>query len=490
MRPRIVIRPDSPYLPLFQRGGTRYKVILSGRGARKSFTVSGALLDRTYDDDGTILFTRYTLVNAEASILPEFTDKIDRLRVSRDFVQRGNDLYNTVTGGKILFRGIKTSSGINTAALKSIPKLKLWVNDESEELVDEDVFDTIDLSIRYIGKYKDPDTKKVTDVPGEVWLVGNSPDIDHFLYRRFYKERGIEDVWNGVKDDVTYIWTTYLTNSFLPPEYIALAEKCKAVDVEKYNRVWLGHFAMHKEGLIYKGWHKDDDFFWPVQLPCWYGIDWGFANDPAAVVRVAFDQLRHVLYVKELMYETGMLTADIARVIREDIYNRLREHEVGEKRVCWANGKLFRQEQTGTTEIPRGEDFDKHLVEAGFVGWEVDDIREWVGSIERLDGEIYCDPARPEQIREMKINHGLWAMSAVNTDKVGRIEYLKYFDVRFIGDDIEHEVRNYRWQTSKTDKTQYINKPQDGGDHLMDAISYGAVTHLRRLGIANKLGEK
>jgi thymidine kinase len=37
-----------------------------------------------------------------------------------------------------MFRGIKTSSGINTAALKSIPKLKMWVNDESEELVDEE----------------------------------------------------------------------------------------------------------------------------------------------------------------------------------------------------------------------------------------------------------------------------------------------------------------------------------------------------------------
>jgi len=81
-------------------------------------------------------------------------------------------------------------------------------------------------------------------------------------------------------------------------------------------------------------------------------------------------------------------------------------------------------------------------------------------------------------------------MAAVNTDKVGRIEYLKYFDVRYIGDNIDHEVRNYRWQTSKTDKTKYINKPQDGGDHLMDATSYGAVTHLRRQGIANKLGEQ
>jgi len=478
MRGKVVIYDDDLYFPLFVKGGTRYKVVMGGRGSAKSYTISTALLVRSYEDDGTILFTRYTLTNAEVSILPEFLDKIKRLDWGADFVQTGNDIVNTRSGGKILFRGIKTSTGINTAALKSIPKLKMWVNDESEELVDETVFDTIDLSIRY------------NNAPGEVWIVANPPDIDHFLYRRFFKDMGVEDVWNGVKDNVTYIHTTYLNNPYLPPEYVALAERCKEVDREKYEHIWLGHFAMHKEGLIYKGWKEIGDDYWPNNLPCWYGIDWGFANDPAAVVRVTFDELRHVLYVKELMYATGMLTADIARVIREDIYNRHREHEVGGKHVSWAKGRLFRLEETGTTEIPRGDDFAKSLVEAGFVGWEVDDIREWAASIERMDGEIYCDPARPEQIREMKINHGLWAMAAVNTDKVGRIEYLKYFDVRFIGENIEHEVRNYRWQTSKTDKTQYINKPQDGGDHLMDAISYGAVTHLRRLGIANKLGEK
>ena len=473
MKPRINIKASSPYLPLFQRGGTRYKLILGGRGSAKSFTVSTALIDRTYDDDGTILFTRFTLVNAEVSILPEFVDKIERLGLQGDFTKSGNDLVNIRTGGRILFRGIKTSSGINTAALKSIPKLKMWVNDESEELVDETIFDTIDLSIRY------------NDAPAEVWLVANPPDIDHFLYRRFFKQRGIEDVWNGVKDDVTYIWTTYLTNPHLPPEYVELAERSKAVDMAYYEHVWLGHFARHKEGLIYKGWKEITDADYPTNLPCWYGIDWGFSNDEAAVVRVCFDNDTHTIFIRELLYETGMLTADIARVIRTDIVSRKRTHQVGDAVLQWERGVLTHNGQT----IPR-VNLENELAAIGFVGWQIDDIREWVASIERCDGEIYCDPARPEQIRELKINHGLWAMAAINTDKVGRIEYLKYFDVCFIGDNIDHEIRNYRWQTSKTDKTKYINKPQDGGDHLADSISYACCTHLRRLGIANKLGEQ
>ena len=473
MRPRINIKASSPYLPLFQRGGTRYKLVLGGRGSAKSFTVATALIDRTYDDDGTILFTRYTLVNAEVSILPEFVDKIERLGLQGDFTKSGNDLVNIRTGGRILFRGIKTSSGINTAALKSIPKLKMWVNDESEELVDETIFDTIDLSIRY------------NDAPAEVWLVANPPDIDHFLYRRFFKQRGIEDVWNGTKDDVTYIWTTYLTNPHLPDEYVALAERSKAVDMAYYEHVWLGHFATHKEGLIYKGWQEVTDAEWPLHLPCWYGCDWGFSNDPAAVLRVTYDPATHTVWLRELMYETGMLTADIARAIRRDIQGRDRVITIGKRQLLWRGGVLSCDGKVLDLTQP-----DDALDDAGFRGWEVSEARAALEAIERCDGEVYCDPARPEQIREMKINHGLWAMPAVNTDKVGRIEYLKYFDVRYIGDNIRQEVNAYCWEQSKNDKTQYINKPQDGNDHLMDAASYGVVTHLRRQGIANKLGEQ
>ena len=473
MRPRINIKASSPYLPLFQRGGTRYKLVLGGRGSAKSFTVATALIDRTYDDDGTILFTRYTLVNAEVSILPEFVDKIERLGLQGDFTKSGNDLVNIRTGGRILFRGIKTSTGINTAALKSIPKLKMWVNDESEELVDETIFDTIDLSIRY------------NDAPAEVWLVANPPDIDHFLYRRFFKQRGIEDVWNGTKDDVTYIWTTYLTNPHLPDEYVALAERSKAVDMAYYEHVWLGHFATHKEGLIYKGWQEVTDAEWPLHLPCWYGVDWGFSNDPAAVLRVTYDPAMHTVWLRELMYETGMLTADIARAIRRDIQGRDRIITIGKRQLLWRGGVLSCDGKVLDLTQP-----DDALDDAGFRGWEVSEARAALEAIERCDGEVYCDPARPEQIREMKINHGLWAMPAVNTDKVGRIEYLKYFDVRYIGDNIRQEVNAYCWEQSKNDKTQYINKPQDGNDHLMDAASYGVVTHLRRQGIANKLGEQ
>jgi len=476
MRPRINIKASSPYRPLFERGGTRYKIILGGRGSAKSFTVSTALIDRTYDDDGTILFTRYTLVNAEVSILPEFIDKIERLGLQGDFTKSGNDLVNIKTGGRILFRGIKTSSGINTAALKSIPKLKMWVNDESEELVDETVFDTIDLSIRY------------NNVPAEVWLVANPPDIDHFLYRRFFKQKGIDDVWNGVKDDVTYIWTTYLTNPHLPAEYVALAEKSKAVDMSYYEHIWLGHFAAHKEGLIYNGWQPATDDEWPTHLRCWYGVDWG-VQDPTAIVRCTYDPETCVLWYKELMYRGEYSISTIAGVIRDDILTRPRTFEVGGHLLRWENEVL-----TCDGYEVKGKLGDKSFLETladlGLERWMQREVSEWVEGIYRYDGEIYCDPARPENIKSLKLDERLWAIEANNRDKVGRIQYLRYFDVRYIGENIGGEVRGYRWKQAKNDKSRYIDEPQDGDDHLMDACNYACTSHLRKLGITNKLGEK
>lgn len=460
------IHINHKYLPLMQRSKTRYTIITGGRGSGKSFAVTVALLMKTWDDDKTILFTRYTLTNAETSIIPEFMEKVTELGLEDVFTKSGNDIENLETGGKILFRGIKTSTGINTASLKSIPKLKMWVNDESEELVDGQIFDTIDLSIR----------QKDTDC--EIWLVLNPKDINHFVYNRFFKANGVIDCQNGQKGDITYIHTTYLDNAKnLDKKFIDLAEKCKNIDIDKYNSVWLGKWSKLSEGLIYHKWQEEQQF--PTDLPCWYGVDWGFANDPAAVVRICFDAETFTIHLHELLYEKGLLTADIARVIHNDIISRERTF-FNIPELKYLKGKLFYKGNFCDTieDIPLPIEILKM-------------IKDEVVKIQNLFGEIYCDPSRPEQIREMKINHRLCTLPAVNTDKTGRIEFLKYFNVKYTKESIhiKQEVDNYRWQTSKIDKENYINIPEDGNDHLMDAINYGAVTHLRRLGLANKVGE-
>ena len=72
------------YLPLFNNEN-RYYVVTGGRGSGKSWTVTMFLLTLTYESGHVILFTRYTLVSAHISIIPEFLDKIETANLHDDF---------------------------------------------------------------------------------------------------------------------------------------------------------------------------------------------------------------------------------------------------------------------------------------------------------------------------------------------------------------------------------------------------------------------
>ena len=178
------------------------------------------------------------------------------------------------------------------------------------------------------------------------------------------------------------------------------------------------------------------------------------------------------------------MTSYAAEVIRKDILNRKTLLYEGEGWSMYHyNGKCWIGEQSYTDSQVMEDD----AIIADKVERQI--VRDALGRLLNMVNEVYCDPARPEQIYEMRTVHNIFALPATNTDKVGRIEYLKYFNVKYVGQNIRLEYENYKWQSDKHDVNVYINKPMDGNDHAMDCINYGAVTHLRRLRVANKLGE-
>ena len=63
---------------------SRYFIVTGGRGSSKSFSVTSFLLLLTYEQGHVILFTRYTLVSAHISIIPEFIEKIELLGKEHD----------------------------------------------------------------------------------------------------------------------------------------------------------------------------------------------------------------------------------------------------------------------------------------------------------------------------------------------------------------------------------------------------------------------
>ena len=141
------VKLHDKYVPLFN-SESRYYIITGGRGSGKSFGVAIFLLTLTCQEGHKILFTRYTMTSAQTSIIPEFIEKIDMMGLSHLFRITKDEIINLETKSSIIFKGIRTSSGNQTAALKSLAKVTTFVLDEAEELIDETTFDKIDFSVR------------------------------------------------------------------------------------------------------------------------------------------------------------------------------------------------------------------------------------------------------------------------------------------------------------------------------------------------------
>jgi phage terminase large subunit len=283
---------------------SRYFIVSGGRGSGKSYSINLFLLLLTYESNHVILFTRYTLTSAHISIIPEFIDKIETANLQIDFYITKDEIINITTGSKILFKGIKTSSGTQTANLKSLAGVTTWVLDEAEELTDEDTFDKIDFSIR------------AKDIQNRVILILNPATKEHFIYNRFFESKGVQAGSNLTKNDTTYIHTTYLDNiENLSDSFLNQIEQIKENNYSKYNHVILGGWLDKAEGVVFTNWSFGA--FNPDNLQTSFGQDYGYSIDPTTLIEVAIDKTKRKIYVKECFYKTKLTTSEIYALNRQ-----------------------------------------------------------------------------------------------------------------------------------------------------------------------------
>ena len=279
---------------------SRYFIVTGGRGSSKSFSVTSFLLLLTYEQGHVILFTRYTLVSAHISIIPEFIEKIELMEMQSNFVITKDEIINTVTGSKIIFKGIKTSSGTQTANLKSLQGVTTWVLDEAEELTDEDTFDKIDLSIRHKTKQN------------RVILILNPTTKEHFIYNRFFESKGIQEGSTLTKNDTTYIHTTYLDNiENLSKSFLDQIEQIKSHRPEKFKHQIMGGWLDKAEGVIFTNWSIGEFVNTGTNV---FGQDYGFSNDPSTLVETSIDRANRKIYIKLHLYQTGLTTSDLYEI--------------------------------------------------------------------------------------------------------------------------------------------------------------------------------
>ena len=278
---------------------SRYFVITGGRGSGKSFGICVFLVLLAMEEGHKILFCRWTMITASVSIIPEFLEKLELLGLTDQFKIGKDEIVNTKTGSAIIFKGIKTSAGNQTANLKSLQGITTFVLDEAEELVDEDIFDKIDQSVRVKTKQN------------RVILILNPATKEHWIYQRFFASKGVNPSTNEQSEDTTYIHTTYLDNKkHLSESFLNNLEWIRRNRPDKYNHQILGGWLDKAEGTIYNNWSvgKFNEY-----APTLFCQDFGFSADPTVLCKISVDKSKKKIWVKEMFSQIGMSTKQIGR---------------------------------------------------------------------------------------------------------------------------------------------------------------------------------
>lgn len=113
------------------------------------------------------------------------------------------------------------------------------------------------------------------------------------------------------RDDIDFITLTYLDNEAL--DLITVSE----IESHKENKAWWTVYGLGQLGeivtRIYTGWNLTLDYVpFEARLER-YGLDFGYSNDPTAIVAVYYHNGAYIL--DEIVYQKGLLNNQIAGII-------------------------------------------------------------------------------------------------------------------------------------------------------------------------------
>lgn len=232
-----------------------------------------------------------------------------------------------------------------------------------------------------------------------------NPSNEFWLHTKLYP--------NLKKGEYFFKVTTYRDNPGVTDKVKNEIERLKDIDPELYKVYGEGRKGSIT-GLIFQNVTFVDEF--PKECrKVGYGLDFGFTNDPTALVRIGV--LHGELYMEELIYETGLLNKDISDLLKE----------LGLKR---------RDEIIADSAEP------KSIAELRSYGWNV----------------------RPAKKGTDSVNHG--------------ISLLKSYKLNITKNSVNwrKEVNNYKWKVDNNGDT--LNVPIDAYNHLWDAARYYASLKL------------
>ena len=377
------IQIDTPraFKPLLAKA--RYKGVHGGRGSGKSHFFAEYIIERCIIEKTNVVCIREVQKSLSQSVKRLLESKIEDLGVQKFFEVQESQIKCT-NGGLIIFQGMQNHTA---DSIKSLEGFNIaWV--EEAQSLSQRSLDLLRPTIRA------PESELLFS-----WNPSQPTDPIDLLLRG-----------DKLPNDAVVVQANYLDNPWLPDVLLEEMKFDKERDHDKYLHVWLGEYNNKSEARVYKNWVVEE-FDRPSGTIYRLGADWGFANDPTALIRCSIDENR--LYID---YEAVMVGCEIVNT--PDLFRRIPESD------------------------------------------------KWF---------ITADSSRPETISHMmhngfpKINGSVKGKGSVEDG----VEFLKSFDI-VVHPRCTETIRELTTYSYKTDPLTDRILPvlEDKNNHIMDALRY------------------
>jgi phage terminase large subunit len=260
---------------------SRYKVAHGGRGSAKSWGFARGLIVKSLESPRRILCTRELQVSIRDSVHKLLTDQIEQMGLERYFAPTQHAITNAY-GSEFLFEGLRH----NTNKIKSMEGIDIVWAEEAEK-ISESSWNTLIPTIRKPGS--------------EIWVSFN-PDLETDpTYKRFVLQP---------PPDARVVEINWSDNPWFPEELRREKDYLYRVDPDAADNVWGGQPRRNSGACVLRGKWTIQDFETPdgADGP-YYGADWGFSQDPTAVVLLWIKD--RVLYVEHEAYAVGVELDDL-----------------------------------------------------------------------------------------------------------------------------------------------------------------------------------
>lgn len=294
------------YQPLFtENDNVRYYILMGGRGGGRSTVASQYALAklRSTADYFRCAIMRYILGDIRNSIYREITDRAEENGVLDDLAITDTVMKIEYGSNSINAVGFKKSSGDQKSKLKSLASYNCVIIEEADEIPEAD-FMQLDDSLRTVkGDIK-------------IILLLNPPAKSHWIVQRWMKllpteTKGFYDfqLKDGVIDTVL-IKSSYIDNiANIAQASVKQYETYKETKPDHYWNMVKGYVPETVIGKIFSNWQIVDTIPHEARLER-YGLDFGYSNDPTAIV--AIYRYNGGFILDEVAYLKGLSNKQIA----------------------------------------------------------------------------------------------------------------------------------------------------------------------------------